>query len=48
MNPKLKTMLVKGALGIVVSTVIGYMIKMEVKAEARIEEHFSPKEEQEN
>lgn len=40
MNPKLMKLLVKGTLSISVATVIGYTIKMEKKAEERIDEHF--------
>jgi hypothetical protein len=43
MNPKLVKMLVKGALSLTVATAIGYTIKMEKKAEERIDEHFEAK-----
>lgn len=40
MNPKLAKLIVKGALSIGVSAVIGYMIKMEKEIESRIDEHY--------
>jgi hypothetical protein len=40
MNPKLVKLLVKGALSLTVASVIGYTIKLEKKAEERIDEHF--------
>jgi hypothetical protein len=43
MNPKLMKMLVKGALSLTVASAIGYTIKLEKKAEERIDEHFEAK-----
>ena len=43
MNPKLMKMLVKGALSLTVASAIGYTIKLEKKAEERIDEHFENK-----
>jgi hypothetical protein len=43
-NPKLMKMLVKGALSLSVASLIGYTIKLEHKAEERIDEHFENKD----
>lgn len=41
-KPTVITFVLKGALGIAVSAVIGTMIKAERKAEERIDEYFNP------
>lgn len=43
MNPKLMKMVVKAALSLSVASAIGYTIKLEKKAEERIDEHFENK-----
>jgi hypothetical protein len=48
MNPKLMKIIVKGAFGLAISAVIGYTIKMEKKADERIDDYFDSKAQQES
>jgi preprotein translocase subunit Sss1 len=47
-NPKLTKMVVKGAIGLCVSGMIGYMIKLEKKVDDKIDEHYDAKAKTEN
>ena len=48
MNEKLVKMIVKGALGLTVSAVIGYMIKAEKEIEKRIDDYYDEDSKQED
>jgi hypothetical protein len=47
-KPKLMKVAAKGALGLAVSALIGYVVKLELRVEERIDEHFEPLEDQTN
>lgn len=44
MNEKLAKFIIKGALSIGVSAVIGFMIKAEKEIESRVDEHYKTNE----
>lgn len=46
MDPRLAKLVVKGALGVAVSTVIGFMIKAEHHVDDRIDEHYDKKKQE--
>lgn len=48
MNEKLVKMIVKGALGLAVSALIGQMIKAEKEIEKRIDDYYDENTEQED
>lgn len=47
-NPKLMKLVVKGLLSISIATAIGYTIKMEKKAEERIDDYYDANDTQDN
>lgn len=48
MDAKLKKLIIKGAVGLATAAVIGYIIKLEKRLDAHIDEHYAEQDTPEN